>query len=411
MRPPLLLLLAAIFGHVAPKKMSEMAEKGDYQQCILPLYENDMKPANITVAGVTTGCFYYEASLKAIETASAQVRQFEVNHESFHMLSRDKKDCRGVKVFVIPVDVYERHGYTVKNLRVVVRQIQDRLQLFFPPKVETPQMRFVGINYVQIALKSHRSVATSYLPYPPGFVVADCSREAIEEKRCRHPSIDITDVFQRTYLYASNRDDVAWSANSVRVIDLYELLMDANRTKIVNVQPVPAYYSAIALTHEFAAIYDGTVILQRMESGCDRFFGHPVYYEDDWYSAVRFAEYTIGRRPLDALFPQKRMVSASNDVVGDMGRYQLYGLAVAFFVIIYFVRHVPQIIDWWRRRRSGRELYARRRRQGLLAEQQQSDGESDERLAKAGYPEQPSPEMSSEHDQPQQPGAANRKTA
>ncbi|CAJ0573082.1 unnamed protein product, partial [Mesorhabditis spiculigera] len=370
MRLLLLLLLAAIFGQVAPKKMSEMAEKVDYQQCILPLDENEKKPANITVAGVTTGCFYYEASLKAIETASALVRKYEVNHESFHMLSRDKKDCRGVKVFVIPVDVYERHGYTVKNLRVVVRQIQDRLQFYY--MLQMPDELFPN---------KYRAKANLLVKHG------------------------------RTYLYASNRDDVAWSANSVRVIDLYELLMDANRTKIVNVQPVPAYYSAIALTHEFAAIYDGTVILQRMESGCDRFFGHPVYYEDDWYSAVKFAEYTIGRRPLDALFPQKRMLSASNDVVGDMGRYQLYGLAVAFFVIIYFVRHVPQIIDWWRRRRSGRELYARRRRQGLLAQQQQSDGESDERLAKAGYPEQPSPEMSSEHDQPQQPGATNRKTA
>ncbi|CAJ0568300.1 unnamed protein product, partial [Mesorhabditis spiculigera] len=415
-----------LLGYAGAKLMSQLAEKDDYQKCILGVHENLAASANITVIGLTAGCQYYEAPLSSVEEASTMLQKLGFGETRFQYMHMGK-DCRGIKVFPVNVRVRFPHGYENKHFRIAIRIIEDKLQLYFPPKVETDLIKhapqsdhhspFADIKYVQLQLKMYRAIFTDELMWPPTTTrwsrkFRDCSRKAIHEKKCFTSKLSITDIFQiretllalvrdkediylyqvhiefnsitgearaylrhmfmmppdlfpnkysatantlvkhgRTYIYASNKNDVSWAANSLRAMDFYEILVQEPKLKVVNVQPLPAYFSPFSLTHEYAAVHNETVILQRVERGCDSFFGVPNFVDNVWFSGLEFISLSMARRPLDSMFPKKSMPEGNKR---ENNVRIVYISFACFFILFTIVRHIPQLIEMIRRRRGTR---------------------------------------------------------
>ncbi|CAJ0947755.1 unnamed protein product, partial [Mesorhabditis belari] len=387
--------------------MSEAIETNDIQKCLIGVHKNSALVANISVAGITNACYFYETDVVAAEKASTVILDQGSRIPEWLGLQRGA-NCKGLRLFYSSVFYEEEEGFVKKKIRIAVRIVGDRLQIFFPPRIRSDIIRAAPldptmiqvdqIRYVKLQLSSFRAIFSKSVNFSSNDSFCGNS-----ENQCfrRHPTISsffqyrehvfvlIRDMreFQlrylmlkmdpntgiptaelvdtdvripidvlphfydtqlnmfdhggRIYLMVSNEKDLGKPNKNLLLID-FDLLLQKIVTTSNAFQALPDHLDPLVATHEFAASFNGTLVLLRIASGCGPFFGIPTFADNNWLDGIDFGNFSTSRRPLDAIYPK-------NDVPRLPPRDKnattiVWGIFSSVFLTIMALRMTPTFV-------------------------------------------------------------------
>ncbi|CAJ0927777.1 unnamed protein product, partial [Mesorhabditis belari] len=156
---------------------------------------------------------------------------------------------------------------------------------------------------------------------------------------------------RKVFLMVSNRNVVGFAAANMQLIDL-EALFEGNYLEGYGRQALPAHFSPLMYTHEYAGVSNATLILRRLIDGCETYFGHPTViasrFSEESNMVKRFTPY---RGPLHAIYPPTDVPQMP--VRAEKAKYIVYAISIATLSGLILLISLPNLIRWILRKYAG----------------------------------------------------------